>query len=163
MTRLFRISAAQTWVNDLCASCQTRSLHNPAPANRRRDHSDPIGVVSTNIFGTPGRGGAVVEIWSDRSSGFIMAVVPRKKTTKLDGTICRYGGRSRNDRKAKSCETLSDFFLYIRLLSSKILPYVWKTCMQRGPSAIGNALALFRVCSTAQVAASSAAGLAFRD
>ena len=37
---------AQTWVNDLCANRQTRSLHNPAPANRRRDPSDPIGVVS---------------------------------------------------------------------------------------------------------------------
>ena len=80
----------------------------------------------------------------------MVAVVPRKKTTKLDGTIYGYGGRSRNDRKAKSCETLSNYFLYMWLLSSKILPYVWKTCMQRGPSAIGNALALFRVCLTAQ-------------
>ena len=79
-------------------------MHNLAPADRRRDPSDPIGVVPTDIFGALGRG-AVVEIWSDRSSGFIMAVVPRKKTTKLDGTICRCGGRPRNDRKAKSCET----------------------------------------------------------
>ena len=56
-------------------------MHNPALANRRRDPSDPIGVVSTDIFGTPGRG-AVVEIWSGWSSGFIVVVTPRKKTTK---------------------------------------------------------------------------------
>ena len=71
-------------------------------------------------------GGAVVEIWSDRSSGFIVAVVPRKKTTKLDGTICRCGGRPCGDRKAKSCETLSNFFLYIRLLSSTVRPLYGK-------------------------------------
>ena len=86
-----------------------------------------------------------MKIWSDRSSGFIVAIVPRKKMTKLDGTICRCGGRPCSDRKAKLCETLNNFFLYISLLSSKVLPYVWKTCTQRGPSAIGNALALFRV------------------
>ena len=84
-----------------------------------------------------------MEIWSNRSSGFIVAVIPRKKTTELDGTVCRCGGRPCNDRKAKSCKTLSNFSLYIRLLSSKVQPYVWKTCTQRGPSAIGNALALF--------------------
>ena len=45
-TRVLRVSAARTWVNDPCADRQTRSLHNPAPANRRRDPSEPIGVVS---------------------------------------------------------------------------------------------------------------------
>ena len=43
-TRVLRILAARTWVNDPCADRQTRSLHNPAPANRRRDPSDSIGV-----------------------------------------------------------------------------------------------------------------------
>ena len=133
-------------------------MHNPVPANRRRDPSDSIGVVSPDIFGAPGRG-AVVEIWSNQSSGFIVAVIPRKKTTKLDGTIYGYGGRSRNDRKAKACKTLSNpFFIYIWLSSPKILPCVWKTCTQLGHSTIGNALALFRVRSTVRAAASRAAG-----
>ena len=55
-------------------------MHNPAPANHRRDPSDSIGVISTDIFGAPGRG-AVVEIWSGSGSGFIVVVTPRKKTT----------------------------------------------------------------------------------
>ena len=57
-------------------------MHNPAPANYRRDPSDSIGVVSPDIFGTPGRGCAVVKIWFGWSSGFVMVVAPRKKTTK---------------------------------------------------------------------------------
>ena len=57
-TRVLRILAARTWVNDICADYQTRSLHNPAPANHRRDPSDSIGVVSIDIFGAPGRGTA---------------------------------------------------------------------------------------------------------
>ena len=44
-TRVLRILAAQTWVNDPCASCQTCSSYDLAPAGRRRDSSDPIGVV----------------------------------------------------------------------------------------------------------------------
>ena len=36
---------ARTWVND-SSDHQNLSLHNPTPANRRRDPSDPIGVVS---------------------------------------------------------------------------------------------------------------------
>ena len=30
-TRVLRILAARTWVNNLCAGYQTRSLHNPTP------------------------------------------------------------------------------------------------------------------------------------
>ena len=70
-------------------------------------------------------------------------MAPKKKMTELGGTICRCDGCPCNDKKAKLCETLRNFFLYIWLLSLEVLPYVWKTCMQRGPSAFGNALALF--------------------
>ena len=55
-TRVLRIFAARTWVNNPCASCQTYSSHDLAPADRRMDPSDPIGVVLTDIFGAPGRG-----------------------------------------------------------------------------------------------------------
>ena len=55
-TRVLRILAARTWVNDPCASSWTCSPQNPTPADRRRDSSNPIGVVPTNIFGAPGRG-----------------------------------------------------------------------------------------------------------
>ena len=156
-TRVLRILAARTWVNDPCADYQTRSLHNPAPANHRRDPSDSIGVVSTDIFGAPGRG---------RSCGNLVWLEQRlhrgrhskEEDEQTGGVICGCGERPRNNRKAKSCKTLSNSFLYIRLSSSKILPCVWKTCMQWDLATIGNALALFRVRSTVQAAALRMAG-----
>ena len=54
-------------------------MHNLVPANRRRDPSDSIGVVPTDIFSAPGRG-AVVKILSSWRRGFIVVVTPRKKT-----------------------------------------------------------------------------------
>ena len=75
-------------------------------------------------------GGAVVKIWSDRSSGSIVAVVPRKKTTKHDGAVCECGGCPYNNRKAQSSRAFSNFLLYIRLLSSEILPMYGKLASQ---------------------------------
>ena len=77
---------------------------------------------------------------------------------RTNGVLGGRGERSRSGRKAKSCKTLSNSFLYIRLSSSTILPCVWKTCTQWGPATIGNALALFRVCSTVRATASRTAG-----
>ena len=61
-TRVLRILAARTWVNDPCACVdgRSRSSRDPAPRNRSRDSRDPIRVVPTDIFGTPGRGVEVV-------------------------------------------------------------------------------------------------------
>ena len=94
-------------------------MHKPAPANCRRDPSDPIGVISTDIFGVPGRG---------RSCGNLVWLEQRlhggrhskEEDDQTGGVACGCGERSRNDRKAKSREILF-IFTYIRLFSPRDL------------------------------------------
>ena len=118
-TRVLRIFTARTWVNDPCADYQTRSLHNPAPVNRRRDTSDPIGVVPTDIFGAPGRGrscGNLVWLgkWLHRGRH------SKEEDDQTGGVACGCGERPRNDRKPNSRE-ISVIFTYIRFFSPRDL------------------------------------------
>ena len=87
-----------------------------------------------------------------------MAMVSGEEDNQGNDAACKREGRRCGDRKAKSYETLSNFLFIYEVIVLEGPALCMKACMQRGPSAIGNALVLFRVRSTVRVAASRAAG-----
>ena len=87
-----------------------------------------------------------------------MATASREEDGQENDGACKREGRRCGDRKAKSYETLSDFLFIYEVVVLEDSALFMKACTQRGPSAIGNALVLFRVRSTAQAAASRVEG-----
>ena len=86
-------------------------MYNPAPANRRRDPSDSIGVVFPDIFGAPDRGRSCENlVWLEQR--LHRGHHSKEEGDRTSGIICGCGKRSRGDRKAKSCEPLSNSFMY---------------------------------------------------
>ena len=63
----------------------------------------------------------------------MVAVVPRKKMTKLGGTICTCGGRPRNGREAKSCETLRNFLFIYKVIVLEDLALCMENLHPMGP------------------------------
>ena len=77
-----------------------------------------------------------------------MAMASGKEDGQEDGAACKGEGRQCGDGKAKSCRTLNISFLY-KVIPLGDLVLCMENLHEWGHSAIGNALTLFRVRSTA--------------